>query len=110
MTVQHRALLDMIRLKILDIFPRVRKLIFRNHWNELIAIRKEVESVFKALIEAKMKYEVKRANSEVHQEEEKTSSYVDTLQNLEITEEKSKLTIEEIVTLCAKFLSTASDT
>ncbi|XP_006365724.1 cytochrome P450 89A9-like, partial [Solanum tuberosum] len=111
MDVQHRALVATIRFKILDIFPRVGKLIFRNRWKELIAIRKEVESVFIPLIEARIKYKVERANSEVHQEEEeKTSSYVDTLLNLELTEEKRKLTNEEIVSLCGEFLGAASDT
>ncbi|KAK4720848.1 hypothetical protein R3W88_011081 [Solanum pinnatisectum] len=48
----------------------IGKLIFRNRWKEVIAIRKEVEIIFIPLIEARIKYKVERANSEVHQEEE----------------------------------------
>ncbi|MCE3214762.1 hypothetical protein HAX54_053265 [Datura stramonium] len=104
---QHRALLATIRFKILDIYPRVGKLIFKNRWKELNALRKEVESVFIPLIHARIKYKEGRANSGVHQEE---VCYVDTLLNLELPEEKRKLTNKEIVSLCGEFLGAASDT
>lgn len=110
MDVQHRALLATIRFKILDIFPRVGKLIFRNRWKELIALRKEVDSVFTPLIERRIKYKIERFNSGVRQEEEETVSYIDTLLNLELPEEKRRVTNEEIVTLCVEFLGAASDT
>ncbi|XP_060186665.1 cytochrome P450 89A9-like [Lycium barbarum] len=107
---QHRALLAMLQFKILDIFPRVGKLIFRNRWKELIALRKVVESVFIPLIQAQIKHKEEKANSCVHKKEEETVCYVDTLLNLELPEEKRKLTYEEIVSLCGEFLGAASDT
>ncbi|KAM3234951.1 cytochrome 89A9-like [Capsicum annuum] len=97
--VQHRALLATVQYKILDIFPRAGRLIFRNKWKELIALRKEVENVFIPLIQARIRYK----DGEI-------VSYVDTLLNLELPEEKRKLTNKEIVSLCAEFLGAASDT
>ncbi|CAN4106862.1 unnamed protein product [Withania somnifera] len=108
--VQHRALLATIRFNILNIFPRLGKLIFRSRWKELNALRKEVETTFTPLIQARINYKDQRANSGVHEKEEKTICYVDTLLNLELPEEKRKLTNEEIVSLCGEFLGAASDT
>ncbi|KAG5608955.1 hypothetical protein H5410_020236 [Solanum commersonii] len=93
------------------IFSLLEFMCFGEKLDDVIAIRKEVESVFIPLIEARIKYKVERENSEVHQEEEeKTSSYVDTLLNLELTDEKRKLTNEEIISLCGEFLGAANDT
>ncbi|XP_009804264.1 cytochrome P450 89A2-like [Nicotiana sylvestris] len=108
--LQHRALLATIQFKILNIFPRIGKIIFRNRWKELTALRKEVDSMLIPLIQARVKYIEEKAKDGVHKKEEQKVAYVDTLLNLELPEEKRKLTYEEMVSLCGEFLGAASDT
>nr|XP_016434029.1 PREDICTED: cytochrome P450 89A9-like [Nicotiana tabacum] len=124
--LQHQALLATIQFKILNIFPRVGKIIFRNCWKELITLRKEIDSMFILLgvchnflvifgfpiplIQARVKYIEEKGKAGFHQKEEQMVVYVDTLLNLELPEEKRKLIYEEIVGLCGEFLGAASDT
>ncbi|XP_016468760.2 cytochrome P450 89A2-like, partial [Nicotiana tabacum] len=108
--LQHQALLATIQFKILDVFPRVGKVIFRNLWKELTTFRKETESMFIPLIQVRVKYIEEKTKAGVDKKEEENVAYVDTLVNLELPEEKRKLTYEEMASLCGEFLGAASDT
>ncbi|OIT36882.1 cytochrome p450 89a2 [Nicotiana attenuata] len=91
--LKHRALLATIQFKILNIFPRVGKIIFRNRWKEPTTLRKEIDSMFIPLIQARVKYVEEKAKDGVHKKEEQPVAYVETLLNLELPEEKRKLTL-----------------
>ncbi|WZY72881.1 hypothetical protein YC2023_005121 [Brassica napus] len=101
--VQRRMLLNFSRFNILNLFPKLTKLIFKSKWEEFLQIRREQEDVLLPLI---------RARRKIVQEENKdyVQSYVDTLLDLELPEEKRKLNENEIISLCSEFLNGGTDT
>ncbi|XP_004235319.1 cytochrome P450 89A2-like [Solanum lycopersicum] len=104
--IQRKLLLGFTRFNIINIFPRVGKIIFRNRWKELIELRQEQESIIIPLIEARSRAREQRTEHG----DEFVVAYVDTLLNLEFPEEKRNLNHGEIVTLCSEFLSAGTDT
>ncbi|XP_013674460.2 cytochrome P450 89A2-like [Brassica napus] len=105
--VQRRMLLNFSRFNILNLFPKLTKLIFKSKWEEFLQIRREQEDVLLPLIRARRKMV-----EEERKEENKdyVQSYVDTLLDLELPEEKRKLNENEIISLCSEFLNGGTDT
>ncbi|KAK6794763.1 hypothetical protein RDI58_008216 [Solanum bulbocastanum] len=104
--VQRKMLLGFRRFNMLNFFPRVGKIIFRNRWKELIELRQEQESIIIPLIEARSRTKEQK----IEHGDKFVVAYVDTLLNLELPEEKRNLNHGEIVTLCGEFLSAGTDT
>lgn len=102
--VQRRLLLGFRRFNILNFFPRIGRFIFPDRWRELIGTREEQERIFVPLIHA-------RAQSRSREEDDDgVVAYVDTLQDLELPEEKRNLNDGEVVSLVIEFLSAGTDT
>ncbi|KAM7463536.1 hypothetical protein LguiA_031657 [Lonicera macranthoides] len=108
---QRRMLLSFGRYNILNIFPRLGKILFRNKWKVFMAMRDEQERVLRPLIESRISF--KQQKREVSEEEsERVVAYVDTLLDLQLPEGdgKRKLTEGEMVSLCSEFLNAGTDT
>ncbi|KAJ0964277.1 hypothetical protein J5N97_029399 [Dioscorea zingiberensis] len=105
-SVQRRILISFSHFAIFGFLPRISKLLFRNRWNELVAIRRRQEELFIPWIRARR--ERNQASS--------VQAYVDSLLDLQLPEEEKEnrasrnLTEDEIVSLCSEFLSGGSDT
>ncbi|XP_057969996.1 cytochrome P450 89A2-like [Malania oleifera] len=112
--VQRKLLLSVSRFNILNFWPRLGKILFRNRWKELMQLRKCQEDVLIPLIRARMKAKLethlcKNAQNE-EDKEEFVISYVDTLMNLQLPGEKRELNEGEMVSLCLEFLNAGTDT
>ncbi|KAK7368263.1 hypothetical protein VNO80_10287 [Phaseolus coccineus] len=99
--VQRQLLVGFNRFNILDFWPKVTRVLLRKRWEELLRLRKEQEDVMVPLI---------RARQQKQGKEEGVVSYVDTLLELHLPEDKRKLNEGEIVTLCNEFLNGGTDT
>ncbi|CAN1132196.1 Cytochrome P450 89A2 [Linum perenne] len=100
--VERTMLLNLRRfrqLNLLNFAPRITKILMRKRWSEFLQLRKEQEEVLLPLIRSR-KEQVKAS----------VTAYVDTLFDLELPDEKRKLTEPEIVTLCNEFLNAGTDT
>ncbi|KAL0718898.1 hypothetical protein Bca4012_068221 [Brassica carinata] len=106
--VQRRMLISFSRFNILNFFPKLTKLIFKSKWEEFLRIRKEQEDVLLPLIRARRKIVEERKKED--ENKEYVQSYVDTLLDLELPDEKRKLNENEIVSLCSEFLNGGTDT
>ncbi|KAJ7959377.1 putative Cytochrome P450 [Quillaja saponaria] len=105
---QRRILLNLDKFIILNFFPRIGKVLFRKRWNELFQMKREQEEVLVPLIRAR-----KKANEErklAQEGDEFVLSYVDTLLDLQLPEDKRKLDEGEMVSLCSEFLNAGTDT
>ncbi|KAJ0964276.1 hypothetical protein J5N97_029398 [Dioscorea zingiberensis] len=105
-SVQRHIFNSFNHLAIFGFLPRISKLLFRNRWNELVAIRRRQDEIFIPWIRARR--ERNQASS--------VQAYVDSHLDLQLPEEEKEnrasrnLTEEEIVSLCSEFLSAGSDT
>uniref|UniRef100_A0A7N2MIU5 Cytochrome P450 89A2 n=1 Tax=Quercus lobata TaxID=97700 RepID=A0A7N2MIU5_QUELO len=112
--VQRRLLLSFGRFRILNFWPSIGRIVFRKRWEELFQIRRNEDAVLRPLIEAR-KVSLER-HSKVKEDknndgdDEFVVSYVDTLLDLELPEEKRKLSEDEMVSLCSEFLNGGTDT
>ena len=104
--VQRRQLLSFSRFNILNLWPKLTRLIFRSRWEEFHQMRREQGDVLLPLIRARRKI----VESRMKNHKDYVQSYVDTLLDLELPEEKRKLNEEEIVSLCSEFLNGGTDT
>ncbi|XP_016564144.2 cytochrome P450 89A2 [Capsicum annuum] len=104
--IQRKLLLGFQRFNILNFFPRVGKIIFKNRWKELMELRQEQENMLIPLIEARRRAKEQK----LEHGDEFVVSYVDTLLNLELPEENRNLNHGEVVTLCSEFLNAGTDT
>lgn len=104
--VQRRQLLSFSRFNILNLWPKLTRLIFRSRWEEFHQMRREQGDVLLPLIRARRKI----VESRMKNNKDYVQSYVDTLLDLELPEEKRKLNEEEIVSLCSEFLNGGTDT
>ncbi|KAI7988553.1 Cytochrome P450 89A2 [Camellia lanceoleosa] len=102
-------LLRSSRFNILNYLPKLAKIVFRNHWNELLRMRRDQEEVLIPLIEARVDV-VKQRRQGNQEEDASVVAYVDTLVDLELPDEKRKLNNDEMVTLCSEFLNAGTDT
>ncbi|KAL5163148.1 Cytochrome P450 89A2 [Glycine soja] len=102
--VLRQMLLGFNRFNILNFWNRVTRVLFRKRWKEFLRFRKEQKDVFVPLIRArKQKRDKKGCDGFV-------VSYVDTLLDLELPEEKRKLSEEEMLSLCSEFMNAGTDT
>ena len=111
--VQRRLLLSFGRFRILNFLPSISKIIFRKRWEELFEIRRDRNAVLIPMIEARRKVKQGKQNKvkeDRDNDDEFVLSYVDTLLELELPEEKRKLEEEEMVSLCSEFLDAGTDT
>ncbi|KAL1223100.1 Cytochrome P450 89A2 [Cardamine amara subsp. amara] len=111
--VQRRLLLGLRRFNILNLWPKLTKLILRKRWEEFLKMRREQDDVLLPLIRARRKIVEERKMKRSEDEEDNkdyVQSYVDTLLALELPEKKRKLNEEEIVSLCSEFLNAGTDT
>jgi cytochrome P450 len=106
------------RFNILNFWPMLGKIIFRKRWEEFYNIIGHRIAVLMPLIEARKKEKQERlskAREDAQLQQDKDDddfvwSYVDTLLNLELPEEKRKLDDGEMISLCSEFLSAGTDT
>ncbi|CAN1246469.1 Cytochrome P450 89A2 [Linum grandiflorum] len=118
--VERKMLLNNNRFAILDFAPSITRILMRKRWSELLRLRKDQEDVLLPLIRSrKRKIEEIRSRKELRKEkasktkEENSNyvtAYVDTLFDLELPDEKRKLTEAELVSLCNEFLNAGTDT
>ncbi|KAK9188215.1 hypothetical protein WN944_019615 [Citrus x changshan-huyou] len=101
--VQRRLLLAVGKFNILNFWPRLTKIVFFKKWIQFLQVCRDQENVLVPLIRARKK--MKEEENLGVNKEEYVLSYVDTLLDLQLHEEKRKLSEEEIVSLCSEFLS-----
>ncbi|CAN0830230.1 Cytochrome P450 89A2 [Linum grandiflorum] len=94
--------LNFHRFKILDFVPSITRILLRKRWSEFLQMRKDQEDLLFGLIRARKR--------KIEEEEDRAPAYVDTLFDLELPEEKRKLTETEIFSLCNEFLNAGTDT
>ncbi|KAM6555496.1 hypothetical protein CsatB_002515 [Cannabis sativa] len=100
--VQRRSLLTFSRFNILNVFPRLTKIVFRKRWEELLKLRQEQTQILLPLINSRNKVD--------DDDDDFVVCYVDTLLGLELGEEMRKLDSDEMVSLCSEFLNAGTDT
>ena len=117
--IHRRLLLGFRRFNRLDLLPRMGKVLFRKRWEELLNLRKDQDAILLPHIRARqrLKQETQSKREEDNGNPVSSSSskdyvlsYVDTLLDLQLPEEKRKLNEGEMVTLCSEFLSAGTDT
>ncbi|XP_030446656.2 cytochrome P450 89A2-like [Syzygium oleosum] len=112
--VQRRLILGARRFNVLNFWPRLTKLVLRKRWKEFYELHENRKRVLVPLIRARSK--PKREQLSKAKEDGNDGdgdwilSYVDTLLDLELPEEKRKLEEDEIVSLCNEFLNAGTDT
>ncbi|KAB1205283.1 Cytochrome P450 89A2 [Morella rubra] len=114
-SVQLRILSSFGRFKVLNYWPTLGKILFRKRWDEFFELRRQQQTVLMPLIEARkrMKEERQRKakeNGVEEKDDEYVLSYVDTLLDLALPEEKKKLNEAEIVNMCSEFLNAGTHT
>ncbi|KAE8077525.1 hypothetical protein FH972_016082 [Carpinus fangiana] len=107
--VHHRLLLRAEGFNILNFWPRLGKIIFRKRWKEFYNIFEARKAVLMPLIEARKRAKQERL-SKARENDDFVVSYVDTLLDLELPEEKRKLEDREMISLCSEFLNAGTDT
>ncbi|XP_059430615.1 cytochrome P450 89A2-like [Corylus avellana] len=111
---QRHLLLGFSRFNMLNFWPTLGKIIFRKRWEEFWKLRRSQDDVLMPLIEARKRAKQERASKakedDVDTDDEFVVSYVDTLLDLELPEEKRKLEDGEMISLCSEFLNAGTDT
>ncbi|CAN1765527.1 Cytochrome P450 89A2 [Linum perenne] len=102
--VERTMLLNFRRFNVHNFAPRITKILMRKRWSELLGLRKEQEEILLPLIRSRKELIKERASKTY------VKAYVDTLFDLELPDEKRKLTETEMVTLCNEFLNAGTDT
>ncbi|KAJ0013967.1 hypothetical protein Pint_21736 [Pistacia integerrima] len=108
--VQRNVLLSLPRFQILNFWPSVGKILFRKRWEELYQMTQDKENVLIPLITARKNMKQEKFNKQFEPEQTQIQSYVDTLLDLELAEEKRKLEESELVALCSEFFDAGTDT
>ncbi|XVE90376.1 hypothetical protein DITRI_Ditri20bG0072700 [Diplodiscus trichospermus] len=113
--VQRDLLLNLPNFDKLDAWPRVSKILFYKLWKKFHQIRQNQEDVMIPLIRARKDAKQEnltkvREGKESKEEDKFILSYVDTLLDVQLPEEKRKLTEGEIVCLCIEFLNAGTAT
>ncbi|XP_038902538.1 cytochrome P450 89A2-like [Benincasa hispida] len=107
--VEQAMQLNFRRFNTLNFFPKVTKILLRKRWEEFLQLRRNQEKVLIPLIEARRKINQNRLNRD-GTKEEIVVSYVDTLFDLELPDEKRNLTDSEMVTIASEFINGGTDT
>nr|GMD86103.1 cytochrome P450 89A2-like [Ipomoea batatas] len=108
---QRKMILSFPRFNILNFWPSIGKILFRNRWKELKQMALDREKTLTPFIKARI--EAKERAMERENEDDsgpEVLAYVDTLIKLELPEEKRKLSYGEMATLCGEFLNAGTDT
>ncbi|KAI9127528.1 hypothetical protein K1719_000521 [Acacia pycnantha] len=110
--VQRRSLMSFSKFTVLNFWPSVTRILFRKRWEEFLRIRKEKEDVLLPLIRSRKKVREQRLRKakEGKNPDQVIVSYVDTLLDLQLPEEKRDLNDGELVSLCSEFLDGGTDT
>ncbi|KAF7811083.1 cytochrome P450 89A2-like [Senna tora] len=113
--VQRRLLLNFNKYSMLNIMPRITRILFRKLWEELLQVRKEQDDVLIPLIRARKKAREERLSKSEEDrckvvENDVVVPYVDTLFDLELPEEKRKLEESELVSVTSEFINAGTDT
>ncbi|KDP39557.1 hypothetical protein JCGZ_02577 [Jatropha curcas] len=109
--VERASILNTRKFAILNFWPRLTKILFRKRWSEFLQLEKDRADVLIPLIRARKRAnEERQRQSNNKQEGQYMLSYVDTLLDLQLPDEKRKLSEKEIVTLCNEFLNAGTDT
>ncbi|AES63581.1 cytochrome P450 family protein [Medicago truncatula] len=103
--VQRTILLNISRFNILNFWPKGTRILLRNRWEEFLKLLKDQEDVLLPLIRARKQVKESKLNND-----NTVVSYADTLLELELPEEKRKLSENEMVNLCSEFLNGGTDT
>ncbi|AES63579.1 cytochrome P450 family protein [Medicago truncatula] len=103
--VQMTIMLNIGRFNILNFWPKVTRILLRNRWKEFLKLLKDQEDVLLPLIRARKQVKESKLNNV-----NTVVSYADTLLELELPEEKRKLSENEMVNLCSEFLNGGTDT
>ncbi|KDP39556.1 hypothetical protein JCGZ_02576 [Jatropha curcas] len=109
--VERAAILNARKFAILNFWPRLTKILFRKRWSDFFQLLKDREEVLLPLIRARKKVsEERQRQSNNKKEDDYVLAYVDTLLDLQLPDEKRKLSEKEIVTLCNEFLNGGTNT
>ncbi|XVF06820.1 hypothetical protein REPUB_Repub06bG0083600 [Reevesia pubescens] len=113
--VQRDLILNFGGFNILNAWPRYTKVLFYKLWKKFLRIRQNQEDVLIPLIRARKKARQEKLSKvkedkQSKEEDELILSYVDTLLELQLPEEKRKLNEGEMVSLCSEFLNAGTDT
>ncbi|KAG5240223.1 cytochrome P450 [Salix suchowensis] len=107
--VQRRAFLSFKRFNILNIWPRMTKIVMRRRWEELYQVRKCQQDLSISLIRARKNLQEEEREI-METKHHHAVCYVDSLLGLEFPDEKRKLDEVEISNLCSEFLHAGTDT
>ncbi|KAI6694711.1 hypothetical protein NL676_022421 [Syzygium grande] len=111
---QRKLLLDLRRFNVLNFWPRLTKLVLRKRWKEFYELYENRKRILVPLIRARSKAkreQLSKAKKDGNDGDgDWILSYVDTLLDLELPEEKRKLEEGEIMSLCNEFLNAGTDT
>ncbi|KAH7571481.1 hypothetical protein ACOSP7_014095 [Xanthoceras sorbifolium] len=119
--ILQRLSLNLGRFEVLNIWPRLGKILFRKRWEELFQILQDIENILVPYIKARQKLKEEKLSTSKssylqkvpveNKEDEHVVSYLDTLLDLQLPEENNRnLTDSEIVSLCSEFLDGGTDT
>ncbi|XVF56654.1 hypothetical protein PTKIN_Ptkin06aG0137500 [Pterospermum kingtungense] len=113
--VQRRLLLDMGgRFSILNLWPTLTRVLLGKRWKEFLEVVEDQEKVLVRLIRSRKKVKEERLSTSKEEkgaaDDEYVLAYVDTLLDVQLPEEKRKLTEQEIVSLSSEFLHAGTDT
>ncbi|XP_008797233.2 cytochrome P450 89A2-like [Phoenix dactylifera] len=107
---QKSLLLYSNKLNVLAFAPRISRYVFRDRINTVLQMRQRQEELFVPLIRARKEFK-KQQQRQKSEEERFVYSYVDSLLDIELSEEGGRrLTEREIVALCSEFLNAGTDT
>lgn len=113
--VQLQVLAAFGSFKMLNLWPALAKMVFRQRWKKFMQIRKHQEDVLIALIRARqrkeeMHHKKQRKQPDSDHGKDGLIAYIDTLLGLQLPEEKRKLSDGEMVSLCSEFLNAGTHT
>ncbi|KAJ6763370.1 FLAVONOID 3'-MONOOXYGENASE-RELATED [Salix purpurea] len=108
--VERRMVVNHSRFNILNFWPSLSKIVLRKRWAQFLQLRKDQEEVILPLIRARREVKEQRLRNLNVEGNEYVLSYVDTLLDLQLPDEKRKLNELEILNLCNEFLNGGTDT
>ncbi|XP_038726388.1 cytochrome P450 89A2-like [Tripterygium wilfordii] len=106
-SVQRNLLLRFTKFNVLNFWPTATKILLHKWWQEFHKLHQEQKDVLIPLIRAR---KMVKEESLSKDKGEYVVSYVDTLLDLELPEEKRKLDEGEMKALCSEFLNAGTDT
>ncbi|KAK7367104.1 hypothetical protein VNO80_09113 [Phaseolus coccineus] len=107
--VQHGFLHNFIKFNVLNFAPVLSKIVFRGLWREILKIREDQVNVFLPIIKARRE-KIKGKVGVEDEIGEEFKPYVDTLFDMKLPSNGSKLRDEELVSMCAEFMIGGTDT